>query len=175
KKGSRFPTTGQVIYGPVNSGMDEKGAVPKGGSGRGARSTTGSYAMCYAVSTTSDPLGSYHRYIFERPLFPDYPRPAVWPDGYYVTTSTGDDVIQKHVYVAERAKMLKGEDAREQGFILDDVNFLLAADLDGKQLPPTGAPALIMAAGGAQLKNVPKDDGIYWWKFAVDWQDPSRS
>ena len=67
--------------------------------------------MCYAISTSSDPLGSYYRYQFVRPLFPDYPRPAVWPDGYYVPTSTGDDVIQKHTYVVERAKMLKGEPA----------------------------------------------------------------
>jgi hypothetical protein len=44
---------------------------------------TGRYAICYAVSATSDPLGPYYRYAFERPLFPDYPRPAVWPDGYY--------------------------------------------------------------------------------------------
>jgi hypothetical protein len=135
----------------------------------------GSYAVCYAVSTGPDPLGPYYRYIFERPLFPDYPRPAVWPDGYYVTTSTGDDVIQKHVYVAERAKMLRGEPAREVGFILDGVNFLVPADLDGQQLPPARAPAIILAAGGTQLKNVLTDDGIYWWKFAVDWQDPSRS
>ncbi|HEX5272022.1 MAG TPA: hypothetical protein VFW33_16105, partial [Gemmataceae bacterium] len=122
-----------------------------------------------------DPLGSYYRYMFERPLFPDYPRPAVWPDGYYVTTSTGDDVIQKHVYVADRQKMLRGEDAAEVGFVLDDVNFLLPADLDGKRLPPAGAPALVMAAGGAQLKKVLKDDGIYWWKLAVDWRDPAKS
>src|SRR5262249_5540606 len=58
--------------------------------------TEGTYAICYAVSTGPDPLGPYHRYAFERPLFPDYPRPAIWPDGYYVPTSTGDDVIQKH-------------------------------------------------------------------------------
>jgi hypothetical protein len=135
----------------------------------------GSYAICYAVSTGPDPLGSYHRYLFARPLFPDYPRPAVWPDGYYVTTSTGDNVIQRHVYVADRAKMLRGEDASEQGFIVDDVNFMLPADLDGRRLPPAGSPAILMAAGGAQLKNVLKDDGIYWWTFAVDWQDPSKS
>jgi hypothetical protein len=146
-----------------------------GGGGRPGRRGEGSYAICYAVSTSPDPLGAYYRYMFERPLFPDYPRPAVWPDGYYVTTSTGDDIIQKHVYVAERAKMLKGEDAAEQGFVLDDVNFLLPADLDGRRLPPAGAPALLMAAGGAQLKKVLKDDGIYWWEFAVDWQDPSKS
>ena len=110
--------------------------------------------MCYAVSTSSDPLGSYYRYMFVRPLFPDYPRPAVWPDGYYVPTSTGDNVIQKHAYVVEREKMLKGEPATEQGFIIDDVNFLNNADLDGKQLPPAGAPNIMMAAGGTQLKKV---------------------
>jgi hypothetical protein len=139
------------------------------------RAGEGSFAMCYAVSTSSDPLGSYYRYIFERPLFPDYPRPAVWPDGYYVPTSTGDDVIQKHAYVAERAKMLKGEAATEQGVVIDGVNFLNTADLDGKQLPPAGAPNIIMAAGGAQLKKILEDDGIYAWKFHVDWVDPSKT
>src|SRR5688572_7616181 len=53
---------------------------------------TGPYSMCYAISVSDDPLGAYHRYEFLRPLFPDYPRPAVWPDGYYVPTSTGDEV-----------------------------------------------------------------------------------
>ncbi len=141
----------------------------------GAGQRRGSYAMCYAVSTGPDPLGSYYRYAFLRPLFPDYPRPAVWPDGYYVPTSTGDNVIQKHAYVAERAKMLKGEDAAEQGLILDDVNFLNNADLDGKQLPPPGAPNILMAAGGTQLKKILEDDGIYVWKYHVDWDDPSRT
>src|SRR4029077_2507360 len=40
----------------------------------------GVWGMCYAVSTGSDPLGTYYRYAFERTLFPDYPRPAVWTD-----------------------------------------------------------------------------------------------
>jgi len=135
----------------------------------------GSYAMCYAVSTGPDPLGSYYRYEFLRPFFPDYPRPAIWPDGYYVPTSTGDNVIQKHAYVADRAKMLKGEDATEQGVIIDGVNFLNNADLDGMQLPPAGAPNIMMAAGGTQLKKILQDDGIYVWKFHVDWADPSKT
>ena len=49
--------------------------------------------MCYAISATPDPLGAYYRYEFLRPLFPDYPRPAIWTDGYYVPTSTSDDRI----------------------------------------------------------------------------------
>ena len=88
--------------------------------------------MCYAISAGADPFGPYYRYMFLRPLFPDYPRPAIWPDGYYVPTSTGDDVIQKHACVVERAKMLKGEPAAEQCVVIDGVNFLNNADLDGK-------------------------------------------
>jgi hypothetical protein len=131
--------------------------------------------MCYAISTSPDPLGSYYRYEFLRPLFPDYPRVAVWPDGYYVATSTSDYIIQKHAYVAEREKMLKGEDATEQGVVIDDVNFLNNADLDGKQLPPAGAPNIMMAAGGAQLKKILEDSVIYVWKFYVNWDDPSKT
>jgi hypothetical protein len=131
--------------------------------------------MCYALSVGPDPFGSYYRYEFVRPLFPDYPRPAVWPDGYYVPTSTGDDVIQKHACVVDRARMLKGEDATEQCVVIDGVNFLNNADLDGTQLPPPGAPNIMMAAGGTQLRQVMNDDGIYAWTFHVDWADPSRT
>jgi hypothetical protein len=135
----------------------------------------GTYAICYAISTTDDPLGPYYRYAFERPLFPDYPRPAIWPDGYYVPTSTGDEVIQKHTCVVDRARMLKGEPATEQCVIVDGVNFLNNADLEGKTLPPSGAPNIVMAAGGTQLKQILQDAGIYAWKFHVDWRTPSKT
>ena len=135
----------------------------------------GKFCMCYAISTSPDPMGSYYRYEFERDLFPDYPRPTVWPDGYYTTTSTGDDVIEKHAYVVDRNKMLQGLDAKEQSFIIKDVNFIINADLDGQQLPPVGAPSIMMATGGAQLKNVLEDDGIYMWNYHVDWNNFSNT
>lgn len=133
------------------------------------------YSVCYAVSATGDPLGAWHRYEFRRKLFPDYPRPAVWPDGYYTPTSTGDDVIQKHVCIADRARMLKGEPATEQCVVIDGVNFLNTADLEGYELPPAGAPNVMLAAGGAQLKGVLEDDAIYFWKVHVDWADPAKT
>ena len=135
----------------------------------------GPYSMCYAISTSSDPLGTWHRYEFLRPLFPDYPRPAIWPDGYYVPTSTGDDVIQKHACIVERDKMLKGEPAREQCLVIEDVNFLNNADLHGTRLPPPGAPNIMMAAGGTQLNKDLDDDGVYVWKVKVDWNDASKT
>ena len=133
------------------------------------------YAMCYAVSTGPDPLGSYYRYQFNRPLFPDYPRPAVWPDGYYVPTSTGDTVIQKQLCAVDRNKMLEGESASEQCVIIGGVNFLNASDIDGKRLPPAGMPNIVMAAGGTQLGDRFEDNGIFAWAYHVDWDDPAKT
>ncbi|HYR13870.1 MAG TPA: hypothetical protein VEQ67_06570, partial [Mycobacterium sp.] len=135
----------------------------------------GPYSMCYAISASPDPLGSYYRYEFLRPLFPDYPRPAVWPDGYYVPTSTGDDVIQKHTCAVDRRHLLLGEPATEQCMVVDGVNFLNNADLDGRTLPPAGAPNVVLAAGGTQLHGIFDDDGIFAWRFAVDWTDPANT
>jgi hypothetical protein len=140
-----------------------------------APASKGPYSICYAVSTSDDPLGSYYRYEFLRPLFPDYPRPAVWPDGYYVPSSTGDEVIEKHACVVERSAMLAGQAAREQCFVINDVNFLNNADLDGTELPPRGAPNVMMAAGGTQLKKVLEDDAILAWKIFTNWNDASKS
>jgi hypothetical protein len=120
-------------------------------------------------------MGSYYRYEFLRPLFPDYPRPAVWPDGYYVPTSTGDNILQKHACVVDRDSMLRGEPATEQCIVIDDVHFLNTADLDGQTLPPVGAPNIVMATGGTQLQGDFDDDGIYVWQFHVDWENPTNT
>jgi hypothetical protein len=144
-------------------------------------SPQGPYAMCYAVSTGPDPFGPYYRYEFLRPLFPDYPRPAIWPDGYYVPTSTGDDPIsdiiatQKHACVADRAKMLRGEPATEQCIVLNNVGFLNSADVDGRAAPPAGAPNVMMAAGGVQLRTQLEAAHIDTWQFHVDWSDPGKT
>jgi len=55
------------------------------------------------------------------------------------------------------------------------VNFLNNADLDGKRLPPKGAPNVMLAAGGTQLRKVLEDDGLYAWNFHVDWNDPTKT
>ena len=157
------------------------GAGQTPAAGPPSPSPLGQYAMCYAISTSADPMGSYYRYEFLRPLFPDYPRPAVWPDGYYIPTSTGDNRIsetvatQKHACVVDRARMLKGEPATEQCVIMENVGFLNNADLDGKALPPAGAPNVMMAAGGTQLDRVLESDVIDVWQFVVNWADASKT
>ena len=162
---------------------------PSAGRGRGGQAAgapappppPSTHAMCYALSTGPDPLGTYYRYAFERPLFPDYPRPAIWIDGYYNPTSTGDDRIsetiatEKHACVVDREKMLKGLPAAEQCKVVHNVNFLNNADIDGTALPPRGAPNVMMAAGGTQLDKIVESDVIDVWRFHVDWKDPSKT
>jgi hypothetical protein len=158
----------------------EPSQAPQGGRGAPA-GPRGPYSMCYAISVGPDPFGPYYRYEFLRPLFPDYPRPAIWADGYYTPTSTGDDPIsdtittQKHACVVERARMLKGEPATEQCIVIDNINFLNNADVDGKGLPPSGAPNIMMAAGGTQLKKIFEADVIDVWHFHVDWKNPANT
>jgi hypothetical protein len=199
KKGALYDTTGKVLRGAVptnsifagfggpcelrNNGdavarydqLAERWLIVMPIFSRPAVEPQGPYSMCYAVSTGPDPMGPYYRYDFKRPLFPDYPRPAIWPDGYYVPSSTSDDFIQKHACVADRAKMLQGKPATEQCIVIDGVNFLNNADIDGHGLPPAGAPNIMMAAGGAQLNRIMADDGIYFWKFHVDWENPANT
>jgi hypothetical protein len=170
---------------PVQSGPPAPSGPPgqtgQRGRGQGADAPQGPYAMCYAVSVGPDPFGPYYRYAFLRPLFPDYPRPAIWTDGYYIPSSTGDNRIsdavatQKHACVADRAKMLKGEAATEQCVIIENVNFLNNADIDGKSLPPAGAPNIMMAAGGTQLDKVFEAGTIDVWQFHVDWKNPANT
>ena len=169
------PGAAASIYVPPPPPPESAGVSGQRPPGQRPPPDSGVYAMCYAVSTGADPFGPYYRYEFVRPLFPDYPRPAVWPDGYYVPTSTGDEVIQKHACVVDRTSMLAGKDATEQCVIIDGANFLNNADLDGKQLPPKGAPNIMVAAGGTQLKKVMEDSSLYTWSFHVDWKDPSKT
>ena len=197
KKGRKYPETGKVLYGPVPNNTVFAGFGNRCSVSNNADSVvrydqfaerwlivvpvfTPPYAMCYAVSATADPLGAYYRYEFERPLFPDYPRPAVWPDGYYLPTSTSDNLLpevitQKHDCIADRAKMLRGEPATEQCVVIEGAVFLMNTDAIGKRQPPAGAPNILMSTGGTQLLKRFEDDGIYFYKLHVDWSDPAKT
>ncbi len=204
KKGKKYPASGKLLYGPVPNNTVFAGFGVRCGVSNNSDSVVrydqladrwlivvpvftrppdnpqGPYAMCYAVSATPDPLGAYYRYEFERPLFPDYPRPAVWPDGYYSPTSTSDNLLpdvitQKHDCIVDRNKMLQGLPATEQCVVIDGGVFMLNADLDGRRLPPPGAPNILLSTGGTQLMKLFGDDGIYFYKVHVDWADAAKT
>jgi hypothetical protein len=108
---------------------------------------------CVAVSTTSDPTGSYYRYAFETghfQFFPDYPKYGNWTDSYVLTTREFGPTVEYGigVYALEKNKMVNGQPARAVNFFLDgnDPDMLplvgdglLPADVDGKQKPKSDA------------------------------------
>jgi hypothetical protein len=97
------------------------------------------FHVCVAVSQTPDPTGAYFLYDFPVPIFPDYFKLAVWPDGYYMSANDNapGDV---GVYVLDRARMLQGLSAASIRFAVSGKNFLLPGDLDGVRPPPPGSP-----------------------------------
>ena len=66
--------------------------APRQARARGRPGPRGLVLACATRSAPAPTRSARTTATFLRPLFPDYPRPAVWPDGYYVPTSTGDDV-----------------------------------------------------------------------------------
>ncbi len=86
--------------------------------------------LCFAVSTTPDPMGTYNRYSFATPDFPDYFKVGVWPTGYYVSTNESTYTA----YALNRTAMLAGDPANAVRFP-GETNFLLPADVDGPNAP----------------------------------------
>ena len=59
--------------------------------------------LCVYVSQTSDPIsGGWYNYDFSVPEFPDYPKYAVWPDAYYVSSNESSPTG----YALDRTQML---------------------------------------------------------------------
>jgi hypothetical protein len=131
--------------------------------------TTTPYLQCVAVSKTGDPTGQYYRYAFQYADFPDYPKLGVWPDAYYITFNLFDDFgfLGPEVCAYNRARMLTGQSATQQCFILDSAyGGLLPSDLDGSTAPPGGAPNYLLNFDTNKLNL---------WKFHVDWTAPASS
>ncbi|HET7506365.1 MAG TPA: proprotein convertase P-domain-containing protein [Kofleriaceae bacterium] len=129
----------------------------------------GPFFQCVAVSTTPDPTGSYARYQFSYPAFNDYPKMALWPDGYYVTFNMFPNNVfgGAKVCAYDRAKMLTGAAATMQCFdTSNQFGGLLTSDLDGPTLPPTGSPNFIGAIDTT---------AIDFWKMHVDFTTPANS
>jgi hypothetical protein len=132
------------------------------------------YLECVAVSTTGDPTGAWFRYSFSfgNFNFPDYPKLAVWPDGYYTTYNifaNGSTFSGAEVCAMDRTKMLSGAAATQQCFTTSSsYGGLLPSDLDGNTQPPDGSPNYVVSLGATA--NTLAD-----WLFHVDWTTPSNS
>jgi hypothetical protein len=130
---------------------------------------SGNYQQCVAVSQTADARGAWHRYAFSYAEFPDYPKLAVWPSAYFITFNmfgpSGASFTGGRVCAYDRVRMLNGQPAIQICYQIPYPS-LLASDLDGKTLPPAGAPNFVLNRGGNALNM---------WRFAPNFAAPASS
>ena len=138
---------------------------------------------CVAVSTTSDPTGSYYRYAFETKnfqFFPDYPKYGVWTDSYVLTTREFGPTVEYGigVYALEKNKMVNGQPARAASFFIDGNapgvlplvgDGLLPADIDGKQKPKTDTAIPLVGTQDDNSDYGATFDALNIWDLKVKW------
>jgi fibronectin type 3 domain-containing protein len=116
--------------------------------------------QCLAVSTSSDPLGSWYRWDYATPanLFGDYEKIGLWPDGYYMTIRgfgplPGGSFAGSRLLVFDRSALLAGNPNATQldsgyltyaGYGSPPEDGFTPMSLDGFGLPPVGAPGAVM-------------------------------
>ncbi len=127
----------------------------------------GPYDLYFAVSTSSDPTGTYYAYTLGGlPSIPDFTKFGIWRDGYYMSANTGDD----DVFVFERDQMLIGGSVHY--FSFDNAwrpnsgfHCIMPVDNDGA-FAPVGSPGMFItinddAWGGS--------DELWLYELDVDW------
>ena len=138
--------------------------------------------LCVYISMSSDPIaGGWFNYDFTTPNFPDYPKYAVWPDAYYVSSNESGPSA---AYALDRTNMLAGLVAaapvRRTAPDLAGFGFqaLIPSDLDGPP-PPVGSPNFFMRHRDDEVHNAgsnnPAQDFLEIWEFSVDFVTPANS
>jgi len=130
------------------------------------------YLTCVAVSTTADATGTYNRYAFLQPGFPDYPKWGLTPGVYYQTQNdfgANDGFQGVNVCAYDAVAMLAGRKAR-QVCILDNSNGTL---FDDSMLPAdndsTGGAAPSEVLLGS-IDNPGFNTAVYEYVFTVNFK-----
>jgi hypothetical protein len=134
----------------------------------------GQFAQCFAVSTTSDPTGSYFTWAYGfGTTLNDYPKIGMWPDGYYVTWNlfqNAQTFSGPEACAWDRAAMVSGAAAPALVCFKLGNAFasLLPSDWDGATAPPTGSPNFFMSID-------PASNAMNLWRFHVDFANINNS
>lgn len=145
--------------------------VPPNGSNIGSQ--------CVAISTTSNPLGTYFRYEFQFPWFGDYPHFGIWTNAnasqnaYLMTThefqDTPTQVFQGAAFIAfERDKMLAGLPAQVVRFPGFDAYGVEPAHLEGAFDAPAGACPSFVHFDAATSEYL-------FWDLCLNWTNTAAS
>jgi hypothetical protein len=129
--------------------------------------------QCIALSTSSDPTGSYYLYAFQTATvgFDDYPHYGVWPDAYYFSANRFNAPgFAGAAGAFERERMLVGDPtARQVIFLTPGQAGHLPSDLDGGTLPPPNSPNFYLYPTNAGTGTISE------YKFDVEWSNPPAS
>ena len=137
------------------------------------------FFTCVAVSQTADATGSYFRYTFPQPGFPDYPKWGLTRSVYYQTQNdfgNNDGYQGVNVCAYDADLMLKGSNKATQVCILDNSNgtlfddSMLPAD-DDSDSGPTKSEVLL----GSIDNFLPGDTHVYEYVFSANFGNPSKS
>lgn len=148
-------------------------------------SGTNGYRICLAISTSGDPTGTFYRYSINTGTnFPDYPKLAMWPNAYIITTrefSAAGPFAGVGVYALNRAQAIAGGAVSGIGFLATPGatpyrvgDGLLPADLDGTRLPPSGTAYLLGSQDNGGGYGAPSD-ALNLWKLNLNFATPASS
>ncbi len=135
--------------------------------------------MLIAVSTTSDPTGTWYSWSYDVDDTPDYMKFGIWQDGYYMATNTGG-AGKNDVYVFERSVMIAGGASPQMiGFdnpnrpsTFDGFHCILPMDNDGAWAP-SGTPGQFITIVDDGQSN--PADQLWIYELQADWTTPSNS
>lgn len=130
-----------------------------------------------AISQTPDPTGEFYLYNFTMDQFPDYPKYAVWQDGYYLTANKFGGSNRN--YALERDKMLAGEaEPQIVGFNLPQLNegwfFGVLPTHSASALPAEGTPNYFVYMQDDGWGGV-SEDHIKVWEMSINWDTIGNS
>ena len=143
--------------------------------------------QCFAISQTPDPLGPYYvyDYLITTNGINDYPKMGLWPDGYYLAVREfpNSGAFTNAVIAFDRESMIQGLPAASIRFDVQDpslpgMDTVLPSHLEGRALPPAGAPNYLLHASDDETEGSspdPTQDFYKLWAFHADWVDPTQA
>ncbi|MCX6286960.1 MAG: hypothetical protein NTY96_07585 [Bacteroidetes bacterium] len=123
-----------------------------------------------AVSSSSNPAGTWHTYSFQAGYIYAYPRFGVWRDAYCMESF---GTTQANVFAFERDRLLTGDTDRMIAFNAQEPNYgLTPLDNDGA-FAPEGTPGLFIGTNDTTQGGTVQEIWIYG--LAANWANPQNS
>jgi hypothetical protein len=148
------------------------------------------YNVCFAITTSPDPTGSYYRYAISTGTnFPDYPKFGMWGDALYISTrefgNGGGSFAGIGAYAVNRTQLVAGDPAAQVlsflitpesgGGMFNVGDGLLPTDLDGSTMHPAGAPNYFVGSMDNGGPYGASQDALALWKFHADFVNVNNS